>query len=189
MKVFFGATYAGEKEFGKYYRHIYEVLEHMGYSHVDDEAVSITYEQYIDFMAKGRKAQVENYRKKMKCIQEADICIIESSAHSLGTGFIVQKSLESSKPTIVLYYKDNIPYFLSGIEDEKLIIKSYNNDNYRKVLRNALEIAREKRDKRFNFFLSPKLLQYIDDAAKERGVTKSKLLRDMIVKHMRENPA
>ena len=185
MKVFFTATYAGEKEFGKYYRHIYEVLEHMGYSHVDDEAVSITYEQYIDFMAKGRKAQVENYRKKMKCIQEADICIIESSAHSLGNGFIVQKSLESAKPTIVLYYKNNIPYFLAGVEDEKLIVSSYTSDNYINVIQKVLSLAREKRDKRFNFFLSPKLLQYIDDTSKERDVTKSKLLRDMIVRHMR----
>lgn len=189
MKVFFGATYAGEKEFGKYYRHIYEVLEHMGYSHVDDEAVSITHEQYIDFMAKGRKAQVENYRKKMKCIREADICIIESSAHSFGNGFIVQKSLESAKPTIVLYYENNVPYFLTGVEDEKLIVSSYTSDNYINVIQKVLSLAREKRDKRFNFFLSPKLLQYIDDASKERSVTKSKLLRDMIVRHMRENIA
>lgn len=186
MKVFFTATYEGEKEFGEFYKLVYEELEHLGYTHLDNEAISITYDEYIDRMAKNRDARVKNYQKKMKHIQDADICVIESSAHSLGNGFIVQKALESSKPTIVLYYKNNTPFFLSGVEDEKLIVASYDEKNYVQVLRKALDHAREKRDKRFNFFLSPKLLQYIDDTSKERGVTKSKLLRDMIVKHMRE---
>ncbi|PIZ66503.1 hypothetical protein CO051_04025 [Candidatus Roizmanbacteria bacterium CG_4_9_14_0_2_um_filter_39_13] len=186
MKIFFTATYEGEKDFGKYYKLLYKELELLGYTHLDDEAITITYEEYVDRMAKNRDARVSNYQKKMKYIQDADICVIESSAHSLGNGFIVQKSLELSKPTVVLYYKDNTPFFLSGVEDEKLIVASYNDKNYSQVLKKTLEAAREKRDKRFNFFLSPKLLQYIDDASKERGVTKSKLLRDMILKHMRE---
>ena len=187
MKVFFTATYQGENHFGKFYKLIYDEIKKLGFDHLDDEAISISYEKYVSRMAKGRAAQVENYHSKLAAIQKADICVLETSAHSLGLGFIVQKSLELAKPTIVLYYKDAVPYFLTGIEDDKLIVKSYNDKNLNKVLEDAMKLAREKRDKRFNFFLSPKLLNYIESASKDRGVTKSKLLRDMIVKHMREN--
>jgi len=185
MKVFFTATYQGENQFGDYYKVIYEEIEKMGHQHLDQEVIQTSYKQYVDKMAKGRPAQVENYHKKMTYIKNADICILETSAHSLGLGFIVQKSLEMGKPTLVFYYKDNVPYFLQGIEDEKLIIKSYDEKNIKKVVKSAFAIAREKRDKRFNFFLSPKLLNYLEEVSQQQGVTKSKILRDLIVEHMR----
>jgi hypothetical protein len=187
MKVFYTATYSGKNVFGKYYQTIYDQIEALGYVHVDNEVITLNYEDYVQKMSEGRDAQIANFHKKMDGIQNADICVVESSAHSLGNGFIVQRSLDMGKPTIVLYYKNNKPFFLSGIEDEKFIIRSYDDNNYKKVIRDALQLAREKRDKRFNFFLSPKLLSYIEDASKNRGITKSKLLRDMIVNDMREN--
>ncbi len=187
MKIFFTATYQGAKQFGEYYKMIYEEIKRLGYEHLDDEVVNITYEGYLKKMEAGRSAQVSNYHETIDFIQKADICVLETSVHSLGLGYIVQKSLEMAKPTVVLYYKDNIPYFLQGIEDEKLIVQSYDEKNLKKVLKKVFESAREKRDKRFNFFLSPKLLNYLEQASTTRGVTKSKLLRDMIVQHMREN--
>jgi hypothetical protein len=187
MKVFYTATYSGKNVFGKYYQTIYDQIEALGYVHVDNEVITLNYEDYVQKMSEGRDAQIANFNKKMDGIQNADICVVESSAHSLGNGFIVQRSLDMGKPTIVLYYKNNKPFFLSGIEDEKYIIRSYDDNNCKKVIRDALQLAREKRDKRFNFFLSPKLLNYIEEASKARSITKSKLLRDMIVNDMREN--
>ncbi|OGK13886.1 hypothetical protein A3A93_05905 [Candidatus Roizmanbacteria bacterium RIFCSPLOWO2_01_FULL_38_12] len=186
MKVFYTATYQGEDEFGKFYKAIYDEVKRLGYEQLDDDAIKMNYIDYVKWMKKGRSAQLNNYEKKMNFIKKADICILETSAHSLGLGFMVQKSLEMGKPTIVLYYKDNVPYFLQGAEDEKLIVKSYDEKNYKKVLKNALSLAREKRDKRFNFFLSPKLLGYLEDVSNAQGVTKSKILRDLIVEHMRK---
>lgn len=186
MNVFFTATYQGEKQFGKYYKKIFDEIQLLGYTHLDPEVVNITYEGYLKKMAQGREAQVSNYHETVNFIKKADICVLETSAHSLGLGFIVQKSLEMSKPTIVLYYDNNIPYFLAGVDDEKLIIKSYNDKNIKKVLIESFDLARERRDKRFNFFLSPKLLEYLELASKKEGVTKSKLIRDLIVDHMRK---
>ena len=180
MKIFFTATYQGAKQFGEYYKMIYEEIKRLGYEHLDDEVVNITYEGYLKKMEAGRSAQVSNYHETIDFIQKADICVLETSVHSLGLGYIVQKSLEMAKPTVVLYYKDNIPYFLQGIEDEKLIVQSYDEKNLKKVLKKVFESAREKRDKRFNFFLSPKLLNYLEQASTTRGVTQSKNLPDII---------
>ncbi|MFA9288355.1 MAG: CopG family transcriptional regulator [Weeksellaceae bacterium] len=187
MKIFYTATYQGKDQFGAYYRQIYDEIKKLGYTHLDDEVVRITYDEYVNKMNQGRAIQVKNYQETIDFIKNADICVLETSAHSLGLGFIVQKSLEMGKPTIVLHYDEYPPYFLQGIEDEKLIIKSYDEKTLKKAVKDVLQEAREKRDKRFNFFLSPKLLDYLDKASKVEGVTKSKLLRDMILRHMREN--
>lgn len=187
MKVFLISTPRGSGEVRKNYKKIYDEISRLGYEHVSDFIASESIDVYYERMHEGRNEHVKFFNDMVKSIQTADICVFETSTPSFGVGFLIQRSIDYSKPTVVLYYGKDTPYFLSGIEDEKLIIKSYDEKNYEQVLRKALEAAREKRDKRFNFFLSPKLLQYIDDASKERGITKSKLLRDMIVKHMRDD--
>ncbi|CAN5152341.1 hypothetical protein BH09PAT2_BH09PAT2_00970 [soil metagenome] len=185
MKAFFIATTKGEEEFRAYYHLLYEEIKKLGYSHVSN-FIENTADDFYTKMKEGRNQHVQFYNEMIEGIQSADICIFEASTPSLAVGFLIQRALEYSKPTIVLYYKDNIVYFLSGIEDEKLIRASYDEKDYKKVLKKVLEQAREKRDKRFNFFLSPKLLNYLEQSSNGRGVTKSKLLRDMIVQHMRE---
>lgn len=187
MKVFFTGTYSGESADLERYKRLFDAIRNLGYDHVDDEVIHTTYEAFTQRMAAGREAQLANFHSKMQAIAQADICVVETTIHSFGSGFIVQKSLEMAKPTMVLYFEDNVPFFLSGVEDDKLLVRSYSDENYQDVLREAFEIAREKRDKRFNFFLSPKLLTYLEDTSKKQGVTKSKLIRDMIVRHMREH--
>lgn len=186
MLVFFTASYIGDKTFGHYYKEIYKLIEELGCQHLDDETMYITYEQYIKKMKKGIHAQVENYKETLNFIKSADICILETSAHSLGLGYIVQKSLELGKPTIVLYYEDNTPFFLAGIKDEKLILKSYTGKNLKRILKQSITLAKERRDKRFNFYLSTKLLEYVENLSKEEGVTKSKTMRDIILRDMRQ---
>lgn len=189
MKIFFISTPLGKGKIRKNYKLIYDEIARMGYEHVSDFIASESVDSYYEEMHKGRSEHVKFYNNMVKNIQSADICVFEASTPSFGVGFLIQRSIDYSKPTVVLHDKEHVPYFLSGIEDDKLIISNYDDETYKKVLEKALDSAREKRDKRFNFFLSPKLLNYIESASKDRGVTKSKLLRDMIVKHMRESVA
>lgn len=187
MKVFFAGSYRGIKDFKNSYEEIFNEIKRLGYLHLDDEIVTTSYEDFVKKMEKGRDAYVDHYRNKMQAIHDADICVFETSSHSLGIGYLVEKSLTYGKPTIVLYYKEYVPYFLSGVDNEKLIVRSYDDKNYKEIVQETLELARERRDKRFNFFLSPKLLDYLEEASNKAGVTKSKLIRDMIVEHMRSN--
>ena len=186
MKVFLVSTPRGEGQLRENYKIIYEEITKLGFDHVS-KFIGTTSEDFYSKMSEGREAHVNFYSEMVDSIQAADICIFEASMPSLGVGFLIQRALEYSKPTIVLYYKDNTPYFLSGIQDNKLIVEGYSDSTLKKIIKKVLNDAREKRDKRFNFFLSPKLLNYLEQASNERGVTKSKLLRDMIVRHMREN--
>lgn len=186
MKIFFAAAYQSDKTGFDRNKKIFEEIEKLGYTHLFDETVRITYEEFVEKM-QGKKEEFAKHTKSiMKNIQGADICVFEVSSHSLGIGFGIEKSLELNKPTIVLHHVDINPIFLSGVEDEKFIIKAYDDKNYKKMLKEALELARERRDKRFNFFISPKLLEYLEKTSNTEGITKSKFIRNLIVNKMRD---
>ena len=186
MKIFFSASLQGEVNTQIYHK-IFSEIEATGYEHVDNEVVKLSREEFAELKNKGREEQIKRYNQKIDAIKKADICIFDVSAHSLSTGFLVNVALDLQKPTIALFYGDMSPYFLSGVENEKLIIQSYTEKNVKKVLRDLLDQAREKRDKRFNFFISPKLLEFLENTSNAEGVTKSKYIRNLIVEHMRQN--
>jgi predicted DNA-binding protein len=54
------------------------------------------------------------------------------------------------------------------------------------VIRDAVEKAQSLADKRFNFFISPSLLSYLNKASKEEGVTKSTFIRNLINDYKRK---
>ncbi len=188
MKIFFYSSPVSST-FDTHVKHIYDELMNLGYVHTSDEAVSHVVRDILKKDKNFSQASKEKYNTFIKgfieAVAKSDICIFEASFQSLGLGYLIDKSLELAKPTIVLYYEGNVPHILNVVDNDKLIVQSYNDKNIDSIIRKTINEGREKRDKRFNFFLSPKLLQYIDDASRERGITKSKLLRDMIVKHMR----
>ncbi len=187
MKVFFTASQRGKKEFGPHYLSIQKGIKAAGYTLIEDDIASTAPNKlYDDLEGGGQKASVDFYKNKLEKIEKADMNVFECSTHSLSIGFVIEKSLQANKPTIVLYYKDLIPYFLTGSEDEKLLLKSYDDNNLTSVLNNSLTLARERRDKRFNFFISPKLLEYLEKTSKEQGVTKSKFIRNLILAHMKK---
>lgn len=190
MKVLLYASPANS-QYDEYINGMYDEVKKLGYDHVNDEVKTHVIRDILNAASTGQKFSQEQYNQAITAlvddINRAEICIFEVSFQSLGAGYLIDKSLDYSKPTIVLYLEGHKPHILSVVDDEKLIIRSYNEKNYKKVVRDALAFAREKRDKRFNFFLSPKLLNYLEQASNSRGVTKSKLLRDMIVQHMRDN--
>ena len=188
MKVIFTASLRGKKYFESQYKALFQEIEKLGYEHMADDLVNPSSNQvYVDIKQGGREANIALYKKKIEDIQKADICVFECSTHSLSVGFIVQKALALNKPTIVLYYKDNAPDFLAGVDDDKLIVKSYNDDNIHDALKQAFEEAQSQRDKRFNFFISPSLLTYLEDASKKQGVTKSTFIRNLILEFKRRS--
>lgn len=185
MKIFLISTPKGEKHLGENFIKLYEEVERLGYTHVSN-FIQLTSKEFTNKMSKGNEAHADFYNDMIQSIQKADICIFEASTPSFGVGYLIERALLYSKPTVVLFYKDYQSDLLRGVNDEKLLVRAYDEKNYKKTLKAVLEIARERRDKRFNFFLSPKLLDYLEDASKKEGVTKSKLIRDMIVDHMRK---
>lgn len=185
MKLFFASAYSSDRETRVRVGKIYDELSSLGYEHLFDEHIKLSYEEFRERFKKSEEEYVRHSLKVIKSVQMADICVFEVTCHSIGVGFCIEKSLEMNKPTVVLYFENNRPIFLSGVDDEKLLVREYTNGNYKKVIREALKIARERRDRRFNFFISPKLLEYIEKASSAEGISKSKFIRNLIIRKMR----
>lgn len=187
MKVFFTASHRGKVTFGKQYQIIHKLLVDLGYKHLSDSLVSQDTEEYYNTLTKGgAEGFVKENTRMLKNIKDADITIFESSFPSLGIGYLIQKSLEANKPVVALYLKDHKPTFLTGIQDEKFQLLEYSESNLESKLTDAMEKAQSLADKRFNFFISPTLLTYLNQAAKEEGVTKSTFIRNLINDYRRK---
>lgn len=188
MKILFTASQRGKKQFGSVYKKIQSIAGNLGYELIHDDIVSEEPEDLYKALEDGNhKVQVAFYNKKIDSIKQADICVFEASTHSLSIGFVIQKSLEFNKPTIVLYLKDRKPLFFSGLENDKLILQEYEEDTLEKKLSLALQDAIHLREKRFNFFISPGLLHYLEQASKKEGITKSTFIRNLILTHQKKN--
>jgi hypothetical protein len=188
MKIFFTASQRGKKQFGNTYKKIQNFIAKSGYTMLQDDIFSEEPEDLYKALETGdHKKQTEFYNRKIDTIQKADLCIFEASTHSLSIGFVIQKALEFNKPTIVFYIKDHKPLFFSGVDNEKLILQEYDEKNLEKQLDSAIQDALHLREKRFNFFISPTLLSYLEHTSKKEGITKSTFIRNLILAHKKKN--
>ena len=183
MNIYFTAPIRGIKDIDPYLREIHETITKLGHTHVDDYINRINKGQ--DFYEKlndgGQKAYGRYYSKTLDSILKADINIFDCSIASLGIGFQIEKSLAYNKPTIVLYFKNHAPHFFIGITNEKFFVREYNERNVRSVVKDAIENAQHVNEKRFNFFISPSLLAYLEEESNIQGVTKSAYVRHLII--------
>ena len=100
---------------------------------------------------------------------------------------MVNFALENGKVVILLTQNKSLPTIFRTIQSDKLITVVYDATSVEKSLREALEKAREVSDVRFNFFVSPKILSYLDWVAKHRMIPRSVFLRDLIEREMRKD--
>lgn len=186
MKVFFMAPMRGQEVFNEIYSKIYQYLEDNGCTIVDKVVLEKkSSEFYKELEDGGEKAYHEYYQRMLNNLKIADINIFDASFPSLGTGFQILKSLELNKPTVVLYQEENPPHAIIGTMDDRFILKKYTKTNLKKVIKEVLELSKERADKRFNFFINPRLLAYLEETSKEQGITKSMFIRNLLLEHMR----
>ncbi len=184
MKVFFISTPRGKKELGDNYVKISDAIKKTGYENISDFIESVEPE---DFYTLTHEQRVDHYKKIVAGIKKADVVIVETSLHSLAVGHITNLALGLSKPVIALHLPGKEPYFLSGVEDDKLQIVEYTLSNLDKTLEMALKYSSEQMETRFNFFISPKIGNYLDWISKKKKLPRAVYLRKLIEDDMDKN--
>ena len=190
MKIFFVASQRGKEKYDQNYTTIYNAIKELGHTNLDDRMFKSTVKGFYDKMKKeGSAAYHKLFSENIDYIRKADICIFECSWQSFSIGYMVQKAVEMNKPTIVLYDEstEHPPYFIFGSDDDKLISKSYNLNSVKKVLAESIHKASTLADKRFNFFISPSLLTYLNQESRKDGVTKSTFIRNLILEYKKKH--
>lgn len=146
-KIFLYASPLSNK-FDDFITKIYKKIEELSYTHLNFETQSHRLRTLINRIDLGEDEYLMEYKQIIYgCVENikvADVCIFEVSFKSLGSGYLIHHALTLSKPTIILYYKENKPYIFSAVIDERLILKSYNENNLEKVLERVLNVAKEK---------------------------------------------
>lgn len=184
MKVYLIASPRGVEKFGDLYKEAYQIIKDLGNTNVDNFIVNIDPEKFFE---ESYDYRVRHFKRVMKSIKDCDVAVVEVSVHSMTVGYIVDKAVGQGKQVIVLHGTNFEPYFFSGIQNDKLQICEYDEKNLKKVLTDALVIAKNQLDCRFTMLLSPKIMTYLDDIVKKQNIPRSVFIRGLIEKEMKKN--
>jgi hypothetical protein len=187
MKIYFTASLRGKKEFGNNYVAIVNSLVKQGNKVFSDHIIKSEPNSHL---SQSKEEAKKNYDKVLSAIKKADVFVAEVSTQSLSVGHEVTEAMAINKPMIILYSgTDNRPGLLFGSVYDKMQIIRYDEDmnNLDGILAKAVEDAMKHADVRFNFFVSPKILAYLDWVAQKRMIPRSVYLRNLIEKEMKKN--
>jgi len=133
------------------------------------------------------KVKRENYKQAVKDIKKAELVVMEVSGHSMSAGYLICQALDMNKPVVALYKGEHKPIFIGGIVNPRLFLVAYNEKNVEEVLKKVFKKVASLIDVRFNFFVNPKILTYLDWVAGKRKIPKSVFLRNLIEKEMKKD--
>ncbi len=184
MKVFFDASLAGCAEFGPNYQKIYDAMVKSGMEVVSAPVIERSLKEFV-----GMSAEEANqfYADVVKWIKKADVCVYEVSYPSTSVGHELTMALQMGTPVVALHVKGTQPNrIMEGIHDEKFQLLEYKPEGVAKLVKDAVEYAGEQMDTRFNFFISPRIGNFLDWIAKEKKVPRAVFLRQLIERDMKE---
>lgn len=161
----------GKQYFSYYYKIILDYCKQKDIRSITDSHLNTQ---------RNKKTESAAQKKYLNLLIKADLCIFEASFGTIHAGYLICAGLELNKPTIVLFLKGHKPDFLTTVKNDKLILIEYTENNILKKLEAALKNAKASEDKRFNFFISPDQLNYLNVETKKMGLTKSAFIRKLI---------
>jgi len=183
MKILFSASPKAKTELETEINLIFDTITQLGYSHVDSFIRDVDPKNFY----KEKSESSTFFDKVEKSVKKSEICIFETTVPSLGLGHHIYMALSLGKPVITLYRGENAPLMLSELQESKVQVLQYTNDNIEDILEQAISYAKEQADTRFNFFISPRHSNYLDWIAKNRRVPRSVFLRNLIKQDMEVN--
>ncbi len=185
MKVYFTASIAQKNLFDKYYERISKALLKEGHDVESGNLLKMTVTS-IDRTSQSERERW--YKKALKNISSAEIVVVEISFPStVNVGHELSVALEKGKPVIALYHEGYDPIFLHGLNEDKLYLSPYNENDLEDIVRAGINYALEQTDTRFNFFISPVHQNYLSWVAKEKRVPRAVYLRRLIEEDMKKN--
>ncbi len=139
-----------------------------------------------DSNAKNELSWSEIYRENINAISRADIVVAEVGQKSFLVGFQVAHALQLKKPILLLSKLEKIDSVLGVSLSEDIIKYShYTDSNVEGVIKKFIsENSMDGKNIRFNFFITRKLLNYLNWVGLQTGKTKSEIIRDLIQQEM-----
>jgi hypothetical protein len=183
MKVYFSSSLRAKKYYLKNFDKIFQTIKDLGHKHTSDFLIKAEANEFYD--RKGEQFG-RFYKNIIAQIKKADICVFEVSLHSLGIGYCVDLAIQMGKPVILLHVPDSNPVFFKGIKSERVQIHEYQLEDVDHVLKDALEEAKSHIDVRFTFFITPKIVHFLDNVAKKKKIPRAVYIRRLLEEAMKK---
>ncbi len=184
MKIYFSASRYYRDDYESVYSKVIRALEKTGCQVLDNSLIRTSSGSF----KMTDKERVEVYKAMVRLMDKADLCVFEASYPStIHIGHEITMALEKAKPVIVLHTKSHEPILFKGMRNNKMFWVEYDLTNLEDRLAETIEEAKSKIDVRFNFFVPPKILAYLDWVAQKKKVPRSVFLRGLIEKQMKKD--
>jgi hypothetical protein len=184
MRIYFTASVSGKEKYGENYEKIVKALADLDHKVVADHILKATPEKLKKETLKDR---VTHHRRLNKWLNSCDVVVAEVSYPSVSVGYELTLALDKGKPVLALHLPEKVPAALLGESSDKFIMKAYQFSDLKRRLSRWLKELSNKIDVRFNFFITPQLLSYLDWIAGKKRIPRSVYLRNLIEKDMKKN--
>lgn len=184
MKVYFTASVSGKAKYVDEYLHIVNVLKEL--------KCVVTYEHILDSSEEGikilpREERIKFHDSVVHWIHDCDFVVADTSYPSTSAGYEIAIALRVGKPVLVLYSEGDPPSLLGLHKDDKLICEKYDKHTLKNIIEDFVSYVSERHDMRFTFFITPRIMSYLDLISKQKKVPKSVYLRNLIEEDIQKN--
>lgn len=184
MKIVFVASHSQKLDLGKYYKRIIDYLDNENHSVYSGSLFILDKSDDL----KDQDLREKWYKESIGEIHRADLVIVEISYPSTANvGHLLTMALDLGKTVLALYKDGRSPLFLSGRNDDRLLLSSYSDLDLENVLKSGMEYMNSVQDVRFNFFISPQIGRYLDWVSQKKRIPRAVYLRKLIEEEMKSN--
>lgn len=183
MKIFYTASYLGKQKYQKTYNEVLKAIQATGAEVLSPEVgnyQSILTQKEIEDLKFPKKIHYEAIRKG---IMTCDAAIIEISNEDFQLGHEATLAIQNKKYVLCLsIYED----FSEKIDNLYFHAAKYNEYNVEEIVDTFIKrVGQDQFSERFNMFLAPSQVQYLEKKATEEGLNKSEYVRKLIDQDMK----
>lgn len=187
MKIFLSASIYGKQHLENSCKKIVELTKKSGNSIISDHILNTTNEQ----MAQWKKDKDIKYHQfVMDGVRNSDAVFAEISHSSTSVGYLISLATQTGKPVVCFYSGKEKPHLFSTLEEQndKFVVAQYKTiEDLDKLVPEMIDFVHEGQDTRFNFFVAPKHINYLNWIAKTKKIPRSVFLRRLIEREMDKN--
>lgn len=187
MIVFFTASRRGEQKYKKEYDLVYQTVKSFSDLTVISPGWKDNYQQLVSDSKRKRikDPQYIEYEANKKGIQLADAVIMEVSNESFQLGHETTLTLMNKKPILCVSLHED---FSKRISHDYFFGAQYNEKNIKSIIQDFLTHVKDlSLSKRFNLFLYPRQIEYLENTAKKNKMNMSEYIRFLINSDKRSN--
>lgn len=179
MTIFYTASWFGKKKYQQEYDLVRQTIESFGVKLISTEGGN--YKDVLDESTRIKlkdEPKLLHYEAIRQGIHLADAIIIETSNEDFQLGHEASLAIAEKKPVLCLSVNEDLS---KRIYNDYFFGAKYSSSNVKKVIQDFLAKARQlSLSKRFNLFLYPHQVEYLQQAAKREGINMSEYIRKLI---------